>query len=127
MYYVLTILLAVINAGFDYHLIKQMQYPNHTLNAICRGVVLIFFAWLVGGNILVILSQFVAFAAIFWIVFEMVLNKLRGLDLLYVGETAKTDLFIRSLYPFNPGFYLLIIKVTILILAICLIQIFGKV
>lgn len=126
MIYFIAIFMAVLNAWIDYLVISNGNSPDHTKNAIVRGFVLFIVSVIVGGPWWIIGLRFISGAATFWIVFEILLNRLRRRHWLYVGENAKTDLVFKKLFPRNTGVHLLIIKVTILIVSICLILLFGE-
>lgn len=55
---------------------------------------------------------------VFWVVFEVILNRLRDKDALYVGKTAKMDIWARKTFPNNTGLNYLILKLFLLTLTI---------
>jgi hypothetical protein len=102
------ILFTVINAIFDYELIKRGKKVNHTLEALIRGVII---ALLSLGDQFIL--TFIFNASVFWIIFELLLNISIKQHPLFVGTTATTDKIIRRIFPINTGYYLLTIKLII--------------
>lgn len=127
MIYAICTAMGLINAWIDYKVILSGKSPNHTLEAWIRGAAILLASIMIYDTWTMRILGFVTGAAVFWLKFEMMLNLLRNRPLFYVGYTAKTDLFIRSLFPKTPETALLIIKITILISSICLTALFGKV
>lgn len=126
MIYAICAMMGLINAWIDYKVILSGNSPNHTLEACIRGTVILLVAILIYDTWPMRILGFITGAAVFWLKFEMMLNLLRNRPLFYVGYTAKTDLFIRSIFPGKPETALFIIKITILIASICLMALFGQ-
>lgn len=106
---ILAVLLAIADAVIDANKIKQGKEIDHLPEAIYRGFLLLIISL---PNLLV----FPFLCAVFWIVFEIVLNKLRGLSWHYVGKTAWQDVMIRKIFPKNTGYWFFGVKVITLII-----------
>ena len=102
---------AAMNAALDATLIEEGKQIRHGLEALIRGAILLALA---GFHF----DLFVLSCAIFWIVFEIMLNLLRRKPLLYVGYTAWQDRMLRKWFPKHPEYILLAIKLISLIMAV---------
>lgn len=120
------LLMSAINAWLDYMVITRGGSPDHTKSAFIRGLAILALSVIINGYWMLILARFIFGAALFWIVFELVLNKLRNRDWLYVGENAKTDQIFKYIFLKNTGIFMLVFKLTILISSICLMVHFGQ-
>lgn len=101
------LLLIGFNVVVDWFMITRLKKGvNHVVETIVRVAVGIVYAGLAFGvrapdehfqwvSIFMITS--------FWIFFELGLNKARGLEPLYVGTTAKSDIFFRRNFPLYLG------------------------
>jgi hypothetical protein len=108
---VLIILFSLISAQIDYTKISSKETVNHTINALIRLIVIGILS--LHGDLLTLIYHL----SIFWIIFELRLNYLLKVPLLYVGITTFSDKLLRRIFPENTGIYLLIIKLTILCLS----------
>ena len=105
---ILTVVLAFLDALHDSSRIKKGETIDHLPEMIIRGIILMIITGF-DPYMLMLCS------AIFWILFELALNKMRGLDWLYVGKTALQDKFVRRIFGNNnPGLPFLIIKLIVL-------------
>jgi len=120
---ILIILLAIANGYIDYRLFKHPDYRiNHSLEAVIRGITIALLTiWLKGFSIASVFA-FMAGAFIFSIVFEITFNLLRHTPVLFVGTTAKSDIFIRKYFPHPVGLFYLIFKLCIVGLFIYLLN-----
>lgn len=105
--------IAYLNAKVDADLIElRKQSPNHGRNYVIRGVVLILLALAFKPFLPLLLFN----AVLFWILFDAILNELRGKELFYVGGTAWHD----KLFQKSP-YLQVMVKVLVLALSIFLI------
>lgn len=108
----LVIILALLDAYFDFRIIDKGGEIRHGLEALIRGLIFLGLAIVTGSIIL----NFLLYSVIFWIVFEASLNLLRKRNILYIGYTAWSDKLIRSIFGQNAEIALIVIKTTILCL-----------
>ena len=91
MAYVLTVLFTILSAYYDASLLKKGKYfKNHTPRAIFRVFVLAAIAFIFNIHVLVTI-------AIFYLLFDTSLNIFWGKKWNYIGNTAKIDVFFRSI------------------------------
>jgi len=98
--------LILINVYIDWRLIKSGKGVNHVVETVIRIAVGILYAGLVFGvrrpdeHF-----QWVALfeATSFYLFFELLLNKARGLDWFYLGNTAVTDRWFKKNFPAYIG------------------------
>ena len=89
---------------------------RHRLSAIFRGFALF-------GNALLLapkgakLHYFALECVIFWIVFELIINRLRDKPLLYVGSGEIDELF-KEHFPQHPGRSMFIVKLIMLAISL---------
>lgn len=101
------LLLIAINVIIDWYLIVKLKKGvNHLAETIARIFVGLLYAGIVFG--VRAPDEHFQWVAIFmttsfWIFFELGLNKARGLEPFYVGETAKSDIFFRRHFPIYAG------------------------
>ncbi len=110
---ILFILIPVLNAFIDYLIISKGAKIKHTVEALIRGILIGAIAYNTAPHVAI----FILGCSIFWLLFELILNTLRGKPLLYVGYTAFTDKLIRRIFP-KPEIPLFTVKILILCLTI---------
>jgi len=106
---VITVLFAKIDADI---LNTGYRFTNHASRFLLRALVVI--------GISQTLQQFILGGALFYLLFDYSLNVMRGLPLLYIGETAQIDKF----WSRKPWFQL-VFKITFLIISL-LLNIYAK-
>lgn len=79
-----TLVWAMVEATVDAELIRQGYPINHAIKVPIRVILFFVLGWFQWEIVLVM-------AAVFWLSFDMMLNHLRGLPPLYVGQTAAID------------------------------------
>ena len=107
----LAIVLAIADAVLDANKIKQGREINHFVEGLFRLTLLV----IISANNIMVLPLL---CAVFWIVFEIVLNRLRGLDWHYVGKTAWQDMMVRKIFPNRTGYWFFGVKIIALIISI---------
>ena len=107
----LAIVLAIADAVLDANKIKQGREINHFVEGLFRLTLLV----IISANNIMVLPLL---CAVFWIVFEIVLNRLRGLDWHYVGKTAWQDRMVRKIFPIRTGHWFFGVKIIALIISI---------
>lgn len=113
-YAIVIFTVAFINAYIDYHIISSGGRVRHALESVIRFSIIFALSWYTIPTLLFGLS-------IFWIVFEIVLNRLRDKHWLYVGYTAMSDKLIRRMFGDTSDKILFSIKITILLISLYLI------
>ena len=110
MTYILTIIFTLLSAYYDAVELKAGRYfKDHTPRALFRVLVLFIISVLFNTHVLILLS-------VFYLIFDMSLNVMRGLKWNYIGTTAITDKIFNKLggwipqYIFKILFILLTIK-----------------
>jgi hypothetical protein len=125
-----------VRSWHDWQMLERGENINHKMNAILTFSV---------SMIVTLCTSFILIPyclSIYWLVFDMRLNKLRGKDLLFVGTTAWLDKsfrkiamliqdflfccsytfrgvkFVLSYFPISPGKVMLVAKVICLIVSI---------
>lgn len=101
----------------DYRLITKGKSPDHLSGAMIRILALVVPAWLLAGWHSGILLWLFHFAALFWLLFDPVLNRLCGKGWLSVGYSSALDRFFRSAF-LKPGWPLLITKMILLVFSV---------
>lgn len=82
----------VMSAVIDQSKIEHGKTINHKTNFIIRVCVALILAFIFHyPNYLKMIAGMLLMGAIFWLVFDLLLNLLRGKHLFYVGETAYID------------------------------------
>lgn len=119
---------AIANALYDNHRIDKGLRIHHGLESIVRGIIIILLAITFEESLRGILFGF----WIFWFVFEITLNLLRGKNPLYVGtdeDTAQLDKLVQKVSSFinrnfktkiYAGIYYLVFKLIIALIIILL-------
>ena len=93
----ITIVFALSWSVIDYRLIKKSVKIPHSLWAVIRGLIMFYYTYVISINHIghmppiLLINVF----SVFYIFFELSLNKLRGLDWYYIGSTSDIDKFIR--------------------------------
>lgn len=82
------ILLCSVKAVYDYHIISKGLPIPHFVEWLAWACAFLIIDWLFGIRLLRVLPLQ---AALSWILFDLLLNKLRGLSWNYVGKTAGLD------------------------------------
>lgn len=108
-----------IDLWTDYALIEQQKTsPDHVTGAFIRITALTLPALYIGwGDWSRFFACLFHFAALFWLLFDMFLNRFRGKALFYVGYTAWVDRTYRAVFV-NPELPMLTTKLVLLILSI---------
>ena len=109
MSYILTIIFTLLSAYYDAKQLKSGGYFNdHTPRALFRVLVLFIISVFTSTHILILLS-------VFYLLFDTLLNLMRGLKWNFIGDTAITDILFNKL-----GGWILqyITKITLVILTI---------
>jgi hypothetical protein len=88
------ILFIIIRSFMDEHRIKYGLKINHSINAYASLVLAGVLSFIATKSLLI---TFVLLAE-YWILFDMLLNKLRGKELLYLGTTAFLDRTFHNKY-----------------------------
>jgi len=87
--------IALVNAYIDYYIIKKkwgkITSLNHTFRFFIRANIFTIPSILLYDSIFKMCIAFIYSSLIFWIVFDVYLNYLRGLPTLYVGKTSWID------------------------------------
>lgn len=112
----ITIGVAVADAYRDYRVIKKGDSINHGREAIARLAVLVIVSLFDIGILFYL-------CGVFWIVFEIVLNRLRGLHWLYVsswkGENYSLwDAVVRQVFKKNTEVKFFLFKLGVLIVSL---------
>ena len=85
MFYILTILFTLLSAYYDAVELKTGRYfKDHTPRALFRVLVLFIISVLFNTHILILLS-------VFYLIFDISLNLMRGLPWNFIGNTAWAD------------------------------------
>jgi hypothetical protein len=106
---VLTIIFTILSALYD----NGKRFINHTPRFIFRAVVVAIISYLESGNFLI---NYIQNAAVFYLLFDYMLNILEGRKWNYIGGTAEWDISRRQIEVFAPYFDL-ITKIMLVILA----------
>lgn len=107
---------SVVEAYFDAKKIKKGKMINHGLSAIVRVVLSVLTSLLLVVGFVPITSLVVCILSVYWIMFDTSINVFRGLHPLYIGKTAKTDVFVRGLGFDKTSF--IMFKVIVLIISL---------
>jgi predicted membrane protein len=78
----------------DYWLIKAGIVISHAENAIVSIVMASLLSYVAIASLLLV----PAYLSVYWILFDMILNKFRGKELLYLGTTAFLDRTFHNIY-----------------------------
>jgi len=110
MSYILTILFTLLSAYYDAQELKAGRYfKDHTPRALFRVLVLFIISVFTSTHILILLS-------VFYLLFDTLLNLIRGLKWNFIGDTAIHDIiWSRYLGGWIPQY---ITKITLVILTI---------
>ena len=92
----MTVLFAVYWSKKDATKLKNKVHIDHFKNAVIRGFVFVSFMFITNpSTILEAVSLFILQCAIFWIVFDSLIQHYRGKYWMTIGKTAYTDKFLR--------------------------------
>lgn len=98
MSYILTILFTLLSAHYDAQELKAGRYfKDHTPRALFRVLVLFIISVLFNTHILILLS-------VFYLIFDISLNLMRGLPWNYIGTTAILDKIFNKLGGWIPQY-----------------------
>ena len=103
-------LYSIISAVFNYDIIAKKDF--HKSQAVLRVYTFIGILAIPSMEPLMILSGLFQSLTIYWIVFDLALNLLRGKDFLYIGKTAWLDKTL--------GKYIYLIKFIFIIISVFL-------
>jgi len=98
--------LILVNVYVDWRLIKYGKGVNHIGETVIRiGAGILYAGLIFQVRAADEHAQWVAIFEItsFWILFELLLNKARGLDWFYLGDTAKSDRWFKKNFPAYIG------------------------
>ncbi len=123
---IISILWVILMAISDYGYIASKSLLWHGSNALLRVILSFYISSVVLGT----WTFALVFLSAYWILFDMLLNKLRKQPLLYVGFTSGIDLAfwaIGAKIKKSPGKTMLATKVIVLIISILIFSIsYGK-
>lgn len=118
IYYLLLIVAIEMNARYDAYQIKEHRKISHSLRTILRGFFFTFNSLLIipvhyWSPKYLMFASILHQAAIWWIVFDIRLNKLRGLHWAYIGKTALLDKIFDNniIYQLFAKFILLLLSI----------------
>lgn len=120
LFYASFLLFTVFGAFYHRYLIEvENKSPNHKIWTLYRAGFFTGNAFLFSTELVHIAVLVFHQSSIYWILFDALLNKLRGLPTLYIGKTSAIDKYFNdkesAMFSFKIGF---------LVLSICLCIIF---
>lgn len=118
---ILFLLFTYSTAYLHYHEIEVKNKPiNHNIWTLYRGVFFLINTLIYTSNISAVIVLTMLQSALYWVLFEILLNSYRDRPLLYVGYTAEIDKFFRREFPAYPEKAMLSAKIILLFLALIL-------
>jgi len=96
----ITLLLIFVESFINCRIIKKYKKVNHAGRMVFRIVIALINCWPCWDSEVAVLELFILFsfqAITFWFWFDLSLNILMGWQYDYIGNTARTDKFVRFL------------------------------